>query len=78
MVQWAASECEHNQQLHEEDRKNITNHSTLKTLVKKLKKAGVDGKNIKAITGHKSGESLNDYVENDIEDHYKQYTHCRC
>ena len=34
--------------------KNITNHSTRKTLVKKLKKAGVDGRNITAITGHKS------------------------
>ena len=51
--------------------KNITNHSSRKTLVKKLKKAGVDGRNIKAITGHRSEESLKDYDENDIEDHCK-------
>ena len=38
--------------------KNITNHSTRKTLVKKLKKAGVDGRNIAAITGHKTEERL--------------------
>ena len=54
--------------------KNITNHSTRKTLVKKLKKAGVDGRNITAITGHKSEESLKDYDENDIEDHCKLST----
>ena len=49
--------------------KNVTNHSTRKTLVKELKKAGVDGRNIAAITGHKTEESLRDYDENDLEDH---------
>lgn len=38
--------------------KNITNHSTRKTLVKKFRKAVVDGRNIAAITGHKTEESL--------------------
>ena len=54
--------------------KNITNHSTHKTLVKKLKKAGVDGSNIAAITGHKTEESLRDYDENDLEDHHRLNT----
>ena len=54
--------------------KNITNHSTRKTLVKKLKKAGVDGRNIAAITGHKTEESLRDYDENDLEDHRRLST----
>ena len=43
--------------------KNIANHSISKTLVKKLKKAGVDGRNITAITGHKTEESLKDCDE---------------
>ena len=47
--------------------KNITNHSTRKTLVKKLKKAGVDGRNVTAITGHETEESLRDYDENDLK-----------
>jgi len=54
--------------------KNITNHSTRKTLVKKLKKAGVDGRNIAAITGHKTEENLRDYDENDLEDHRRLST----
>ena len=38
--------------------KCITNHSVRKTLVKKLKKAGVSNTEIIAITGHKSEDSL--------------------
>jgi len=41
--------------------KNFTNHSMRKTVVKKLKKAGVATRDIAAITGHKSEESLRDY-----------------
>ena len=54
--------------------KNITNHSTSKTLVKKLKKVGIDGRNITAITGHKTEESLKDCDENDLEDHRRLST----
>ena len=48
-------------------RKEYTNHSTHKTLVKKLKKTGVDGRNIGATLGHKTEESLRDYDENDLK-----------
>ena len=48
-------------------RKEYTNHSTRKTLVKKLKKTGVDGRNIAAILGHKTEKSLRDYDENDLK-----------
>ncbi len=40
-----------------------------KTVVKKLKKAGVATRDITAITGHKSEESLRDYDDNDISEH---------
>ena len=49
--------------------KNFTNHSMRKTVVKKLKKAGVATRDIAAITGHKSEESLRDYDDNDIGEH---------
>ena len=49
--------------------KRITNHSVRKTLVKKLKKAGVSNTEIIAITGHKSEDSLKHYDEVDIDDH---------
>ncbi len=49
--------------------KNFTNHTMRKTVVKKLKKAGVATRDIAAITGHKSEESLRDYDDNDISEH---------
>ena len=41
--------------------KCFTNHSLHKTTVKKLKKAGSSSRDIIAITGHKSEQSLADY-----------------
>ena len=76
MVQQTACGCKHHQLIHERycrkgwlggARKEYTNHSTHKTLVKKLKKTGVDGRNIAAILGHKTEESLRDYDENDLK-----------
>ena len=52
-----------------EGSKCITNHSVQKTLVKKLKKAGISNTEIIAITGHKSEDSLEHYDEVDIDDH---------
>ena len=49
--------------------KCITNHSVRKTLVKKLKKAGVSNTEIIAITGHKTEDSLKHYDEVDIDNH---------
>ncbi len=37
--------------------------------IKKLKKAGVATRDIAAMTGHKSKESLRDYDDNDISEH---------
>ena len=48
---------------------NFTNHSMRKTVVKKIKKAGVATRDIAAITGHKSEERLRDYDDNDIGEH---------
>ena len=48
--------------------KHITNHSVRKTLVKKLKKAGVSNTVI-AITGHKPEDSLKHYDEVNIDNH---------
>ena len=52
--------------------KNFTNHSTRKTVVKKLKRAGVATRDIAAITGHKCEESLRDYDDNDIDEHRQE------
>lgn len=49
--------------------KNFTNHSVRKTVVMKLKKAGVASRDITAITGHKNEESLKSYEENSLTDH---------
>ena len=49
--------------------KNFTNHSLRKTVVKKLKKAGVATRDIAAITGHKCEGSLRDYDDHDISEH---------
>lgn len=51
--------------------KNFTNHSVCKTVVMKLKRAGVASRDITAITGHESEESLKSYDENDLADHKK-------
>ena len=47
-----------------QQKKNFTNHSVRKTVVMKLKKAGVASRDITAITGHKNEESLKSYEEN--------------
>lgn len=49
--------------------KHYTNHSIQKTIVKKLKKAGMSATEIMAIAGHKNQHSLADYNELDDEDH---------
>ena len=49
--------------------KRITNHFVRKMLVKKLKKACVSNAEIIAITGHKSGDSLDHFDEVNIDDH---------
>ena len=46
-------------------KKRYTNHSIRKTIVKKLKKAGLSATKIMAITGHKNQQSLTDYYELD-------------
>lgn len=47
----------------------FTNHSLQKTIVTKLRKAGVTCREIMAITGHKSEQSLADYDALDLNDH---------
>ena len=51
--------------------KDFTNHSIRKTMVKKLKKAGVSPSEIMAITGIKNQQSLTDYDELDNDDHVR-------
>ena len=50
-------------------KKHFTNHSVLKTTVRKLQKAGVSNDKIIAITGHKTKQSIKAYVDTDLEDH---------
>ena len=42
-------------------KKKLTNHSTRKTVVKKLKSSGIPKCEIKNITGHNSEQGLGDY-----------------
>ena len=49
--------------------KRYTNHSVRKVTVQKLRKAGVSSREIIAITGHKTEESLKDYDDIDRDDH---------
>ena len=49
--------------------KRFTNHSLRKTTVTKLRKAGATSREIMAITGHKSEQSLADYDALDLSDH---------
>ena len=52
--------------------KRYTNHSVRKVTVQKLKKAGVSSREIIAITGHKTEESLKDYDAIDRDDHHRR------
>ena len=51
--------------------KRFTNHSVRKTTVRKLQKGGVSNDKITAITGHKNEQSLREYTDTDLDDHYK-------
>ena len=46
-------------------KKNLTNHSARKTVVKKLKSYGIPKCEIKNITGHASAQGLDDYDSGD-------------
>ena len=50
--------------------KRFTNHSLRKTTVTKLRKSGATNREIMAITGHKSEQSLADYDTLDLDDHH--------
>ena len=54
--------------------KRYMNHSVRKVTVQKLKKAGVSSREIIAITGHKTEESLKDYDAIDRDDHRRLST----
>ena len=54
--------------------KHFTNHSMRKTTVRSLKKTGVSSREIMAITGHRSEQSLADYDQLNIDDH-RQLSH---
>ena len=45
--------------------KTFTNHSTRKTVVKKLKTAGLERSSIVKVTGHRNEKSLDDFDESD-------------
>ena len=45
--------------------KKVTNHAARKTVVKKLKRSGIEKCEIKNITGHNSEQGLDDYVSGD-------------
>ena len=45
--------------------KTLTNHSARKTVVKKLKTAGLERSSIVKVTGHRNEKSLDDYDESD-------------
>ena len=51
--------------------KRFTNHSALKTLVSKMKKANLERSSIAKVTGHRNIQSLDDYDEAD-EDEQRQ------
>ena len=50
-------------------KKRFTNHSLRKTTVTKLRKSGATTREIMAIAGHKSEQSLADYDSLDFDDH---------
>ncbi|KAK3730127.1 hypothetical protein QZH41_004833 [Actinostola sp. cb2023] len=49
----------------ESSTKNLTNHSARKTVVKKMKTAGLERSSIMKVTGHRNISSLDDYDEAD-------------
>ncbi|KAK3728727.1 hypothetical protein QZH41_002652 [Actinostola sp. cb2023] len=49
----------------ESSTKTLTNHSARKTVVKKMKTAGLEKSSIMKVTGHRNISSLDDYVEAD-------------
>ena len=57
--------------------KKLTNHSTRKTLVKKLKQAKVPGSEIIKITGHSSEKGLQAYDSGD-EAEMRSVSRCHC
>jgi hypothetical protein len=52
----------------ESSKKRFTNHSGRKTLVHKLKKAGLERSEIAKVTGHRNLQSLDDYDEADEQE----------
>lgn len=52
----------------EENGKRFTNHSARKTLVGKLKKAGVERAGIAKVTGHRCIQYIDDYDEGDEQE----------
>ena len=49
----------------EDSSKTFSNHSARKTVVKKLKTAGLERSSIVTVTGHRNEKSLDDYEEGD-------------
>ena len=58
----------------EDSRKTFSNHSARKTVVKKLKIAGLERSSIVKVTGHRNEKSLDDYDEGD-ENEQRQLSH---
>ncbi|KAL9983706.1 hypothetical protein ACROYT_G005923 [Oculina patagonica] len=58
----------------EHSTKRFSNHSARKTVVKKLKSAGLERSSIVKVTGHRNEKSLNDYDESD-EVEQRQLSH---
>ena len=58
----------------EDSWKTFTNQSARKTVVKKLKTAGLEGSSIVKVMGHRNKKSLDDYDEGD-ENEQHQLSH---
>ena len=58
----------------EDSLKTFSNHSARKTVVKKLKTAGLERSSIVKVTGHRNEKSLDDYDEGD-EREQRQLSH---
>ena len=58
----------------EDSSKTFSNHSARKTVVKKLKTAGLERSSIVKVTGHRNEKSLDDYDEGD-ESEQRQLSH---
>ena len=58
----------------EDSSKTFANHSARKTVVKKLKTAGLERSSIVKVTGHRNEKSLDDYDEGD-ESEQRQLSH---